>query len=211
MSQGSKAIRWSKHFFPGLLPIVGDEQYQQTLTRYQELFGKHEFPKNRSLRLHLIEGILPGLAFYQVLRENGESQESALKIIDQTFESLFSDNYVRMKRLGRFRFIYPLLRLYIKSAMRKYPAEGWKTDWLQNDKNAIRFDMKSCFYFDTFSKYGAPELTASFCQVDDFIYGNMSPYIKWQRSKTIGRGATHCDFCFSPENKKVEVCNYTRV
>jgi hypothetical protein len=77
-----------------------------------------------------------------------------------------------------------------------------KNAWLQNDPKAVRFDMKSCFYFDTFSKYGAPELTASFCQVDDLAYGNMSPYIKWQRSKTIGRGATYCDFCFSPENIK---------
>jgi hypothetical protein len=34
----------------------------------------------------------------------------------------------------------------------------------------------------------APESTASFSQDDDFIYGNMSPYRKWQRSKTIGRG-----------------------
>jgi hypothetical protein len=57
-----------------------------------------------------------------------------------------------------------------------------KNAWLQNDPKGVRFDMKSCFYFDTFSKYGAPELTASFCQVDDLAYGNMSPYIKWQRS-----------------------------
>jgi hypothetical protein len=202
MSQGSKAIHLSKNFFPGLLPIIGDKKYQQTLTRYQELFGKHEFPKNRSLRLHLIEGILPGLAFYQVIRENGESQESALKIIDQSFEKLFENNIARLKKLGRLRFVYPFLRIYIKPAMRRYPAEGWKIDWLQNDQKAVRFDMKSCFYFDTLTKYGAPELTASFCQVDDLIYGNMSPYIKWQRSKTIGRGATCCDFCFTPEKNK---------
>ena len=56
--------------------------------------------------------------------------------------------------------------------------------------------MKSCFYYDVLSSYNAPELTASFCQVDDFIYSEMSPHIKWQRSKTIGRGDTYCDFCF---------------
>jgi hypothetical protein len=85
-------ISMSKRFFSGLLPIIGDEKYQQVRVRYRELYKKHEMPKNRALRWHLIEGILPGLAFYQVLRENGESQESALKIIDQTFERLFSDN-----------------------------------------------------------------------------------------------------------------------
>jgi hypothetical protein len=195
-------IPMSKRFFPGLLPIVGDEKYKQVVVRYRELFEKHELPKHRALQWHLIEGILPGLAFYQVLRESGESQESALAMIDQTFEILFSDNFARMKKLGRLSFIYPFLRVFIKPAMRPYPPEGWKIDWLQNDKNGIRFDMKSCFYFDTFSKYGAPELTASFCQVDDLTYGNMSPQIKWQRLKTIGRGETHCDFCFYPVKKQ---------
>jgi hypothetical protein len=204
MSQNLKSeIPMSKRFFPGLLPIVGDEKYKQVIARYQELFEKHELPKHPALQWHLIEGILPGLAFYQVLRENGESQESASAMIDQTFEILFSDNFAKMKRLGRLSFIYPFLRIFIKPAMRPYPPEGWKIDWLQNDRNVIRFDMKSCFYFDTFSKYGAPELTTSFCQVDDLTYGDMSTRIKWQRLKTIGRGETYCDFCFSPSAIKL--------
>lgn len=199
MSQKLKSgIPISKRFFPGLLPIVGDEKYKQVIARYQELFEKHELPKHPALQWHLIEGILPGLAFYQILREGGETQESALSMVDLTFEILFSDNFAKMKKLGRLSFIYPFLRIFIKPAMRQYPREGWKIDWLQIDKNAIRFDMKSCFYFDTFSKYGAPELTASFCRVDDLTYDNMSPHIKWQRLKTIGRGETYCDFCFSP-------------
>jgi hypothetical protein len=206
MPKTVNSIPMSKHFFPKLLPIVGDEQYKQVIARYQKLYEGHALPKNLYLQRHLIEVILPGLALYQVLREDGKSQESALVVVGQTFEILFSGNLAKLKKLGKPRFIYPLLRLYIGLAMRKYPTEGWKIDWLQNDKNAIRFDMKSCFYHDTLSKYGAPELTASFCQVDDFIYGNMSPYLKWQRSKTIGRGETHCDFRFSPvrDNFKVE-------
>jgi hypothetical protein len=198
MSQISKDIPMSKRFFPGLLPIVGDERYKQFTARYQELFEDRELPKHPALRWHLIEGILPGLAFYQVLRANGESQESAVAIVDQAFEQLFSNNVASMKKLGKLRFIYPLLRIYIRTAMRPYPPEGWKIDWLQNDGNAIRFDMKSCFYFDALSRYGAPELTASFCQVDDLIYGTMSTYIRWQRLVTIGRGGNHCDFCFMP-------------
>ena len=198
MSQKIKEIPMPKRFFPGLLPIIGDEKYKQVVARYQDLFEKHELPKHPTLQWHLIEGILPGLAFYQVLRENGESQESALAMIDQAFEMLFSDNIAKMKTLGRLSFVYPFLRKFIKPAMRRYPPEGWRIDWLQNDRNAIRFNMKSCFYFDTLSKYGAPELTASFCRVDDLTYSDMSPYIKWQRLKTIGRGEAYCDFGFLP-------------
>jgi hypothetical protein len=201
MSQKIKEIPMSKRFFPGLLPIVGDEKYKQVVARVQDLFAKHELPQHPALRRHLIEGILPGLAFYQVLRESGESQACALALIDRAFETLFSDNFARMKKLGRLRFVYPFLRIFIKPAMRQYPPEGWKIAWLQNDGNAIRFDMQSCFYFDTLSRYGAPELTASFCRVDDLTYGDMSSHIQWRRSNTIARGATRCDFCFLPVKK----------
>jgi hypothetical protein len=202
MSQKFKEMPRSKRFFPGLLPIVGDEKYQQVLTRYQELFEKHELPKHPTLQWHLIQGILPGLAFYQVLRENGESQESALALVNRSFEILFADNVAKMKKLGRLSCVYPVLRLIIKPAMRSYPPEGWKIDWIQNDKNGIRFDMRSCFYFDTFSKYGAPELTATFCRVDDMTYGDMSARVQWQRTQTIARGDTRCDFCFLPVKAK---------
>jgi hypothetical protein len=173
--------------FADHLPIVGDEKYKQILARYQELSEKHELPKLPALQWHLIEGILSGLAFHQVLRVTGESQAIALTVIDQAFEILFSDNLAKMKKLGRLRFVYPLLRLYIQPAMRQYPLEGWKIDWLQNGRDAVRFELKSCFYLDTFSKYGAPELTASFCQVDDLTYGDMSPYIRWQILRKNGR------------------------
>lgn len=192
----------SKRFFPGLLPIVGDETYRQVMTRFRNLYSNHNLPNHPILQRHLVEGILPGLAFYHVLRESGKTQESALAMIDQTFEELFSDKQAKLKKLGRIRFIYPILRFYIKPAMRQYPPEGWRTDWVQNDSEAIRFNMKSCFYYDTLSSYGAPELTASFCQVDDLIYGNMSPRIQWQRFKTIARGETYCDFCFLPAKEQ---------
>jgi hypothetical protein len=197
MSKKNNDIPISKRFFPGLLPIVGDEKYNQVIARYHKLYSNHEVPKNPHLRRHLIEGILPGLALYQILRESGESQQNALAIIDEIFEKLFSDNRKMMGKIGKIPLIYPLLRLLIKPVMGKYPSEGWKIDWKQNDKNSIRFDMKSCFYFDTLSRYGVPELTASYCLVDDFIYGNMSPYLSWQRAMTIARGDAFCDFCFA--------------
>jgi len=83
-----------------VLPLVGDENYRQVLARYRELYSRHELPKNPALQWHLTEGILPELALYQVLRESGKSQESALALIDQTFEKLFSDKRPKMKMWG---------------------------------------------------------------------------------------------------------------
>ncbi len=196
-----KEIPMSKHFFPALLTIIGEEKYNAVKDRYRELYRKHDLPQNPILQHHLIEGILPGLALYQIRRESGESQETALLKIDQTFAQVYSDNIRKMKLVGKIPFIYPILRLYIKPAMRQYPSDGWDLEWVQNDQDAIRFNMKSCFYFDTLSKYGAPELTASFCRVDDLVYGDMSPDISWQRTKTIARGDSLCDFCFASAKK----------
>lgn len=202
MSQDPKSeIPISKRFFPPLAAIIGEEKYGRVYTRYCDLYANHDLPENRLLQWHLSEGILPGLAFYQVLRESGESQESALATIDRAFESLFSDNVKKMKKFGRLPFIYPFLRLFIRPAMRPYPPEGWKKEWIQNDTNAIRFNMKSCFYHDILSKYGAPELTASFCRVDDLTYENMSPALSWQRTMTIAKGDAYCDFCFARAKK----------
>ncbi len=202
MSQNSNiVIPLSKRFFPALEAIVGEEKYGRICARYRDLYANHDLPQNSFLKWHLTEGILPGLAFYQVLRESGESRENALATIDRAFESLFSDNVRKMKRLGRLPFIFSFLRLFIKPAMRPYPAEGWKIEWILNDKSAIRFNMKSCFYHDTLSAYGAPELTASFCRVDDLTYENMSPALSWQRTMTIAKGDAVCDFCFARAKK----------
>jgi hypothetical protein len=201
MIQRSKKITLSKRFFPGLLPIIKDDQYNKVIARYREIFLNHEFPVNPYLRWHLVEGILPGLALYQIFRESGESQEKALDNINLVFEQLFSDKAKKMKKLGGIPFIYSLLRFFIKLFMRPYPSTGWEIEWKQNDKKAIRFDMKSCFYYDVLSKYGAPELTTSFCRVDDLIYENMSPYLLWQRTMTIARGDAYCDFCFARKKR----------
>jgi hypothetical protein len=156
-----------------------------------------EWPGNRHLRAHLREHILPGLAVYQVLRGDGHSQEDALAAFDELLQDVVAPVRRRMARLGRFPWIYPLLRLAARPAMRQYPAEGWRIEWVENSREAIRFNMRSCFYFDTLSRHGAPELTASFCRGDDLVYGEMSPHMDFRRTQTIGRGAASCDFCFA--------------
>jgi hypothetical protein len=114
--------------------------------------------------------------------------------VDKLFELIAAPFRRPMERLGRFPLIYPLLRLYIRTAVRQYPPEGWQTEWVENSREAIRFNMHTCFYFDNLSRYGAAELTASFCRNDDLVYDKMSPYLEWKRTQTIGRGAAICDF-----------------
>jgi hypothetical protein len=190
-----------KTFKQALPQLFEPEVIEQIEQRFSELLAASPKPANRQLQWHLFEYILPGLAVYQALRAEGQDQEIALANVDKLFELIAAPFRRPMERLGRFPLIYPLLRLYIRTAMRQYPAEGWQTEWVENSADAIRFNMRSCFYFETLSRYGAAELTASFCRNDDLVYDKMSPYLEWQRTQTIGRGATHCDFCFARARK----------
>jgi len=62
--------------------------------------------------------------------------------------------------------------------------------------------MNRCYYHRVFSEYGVPELTAPFCRTDDLVYDGMSTQFEWGRTETIGRGASHCNFCFIKSSKK---------
>jgi hypothetical protein len=190
-------VPFSKRFFPGLLPIIGDEAYERVVARYHELYSNQERPANPQLRWHLVEGILPGLALYQVLRASGESQDGALQKVNQAFDQLFADDVKQMKTIGRLPFALLFFRAFLKLFMRKYPPDGWTIEWKENSRDGIRFDMTSCFYHATLSTLGAPELTAAFCRVDDLIYSTMSRYVSWQRTTTIASGNPRCDFCFA--------------
>ena len=186
-----------KPFGRAISQVSGPALTTRTAQRFASLYAAHAMPASRPLRWHLQNQILPGLALYQLLREDGLSQDAVLDQIAQTFVLVAAPNRRQMKLLGHLPFAYPLLRLMIKPAMTPYPASGWTIEWLENSPQAVRFNFKSCFYNDTLVAYGAPELTASFCAADDFVYGEMSPHIQWQRTQTIGRGAELCDFCFA--------------
>ena len=124
----------SKRFFPGPLPISGDDTYERVITRYRELYSNHELPSEPQLRWHLVEGILPGLALYQVLRESGESQDNATGTVDRTFDQLFAGDVKQMRRIGRLPFALLFFRVFLKSFMRKYPPAGWAIEWKRNSR-----------------------------------------------------------------------------
>ena len=197
MTRTTMDVPVSRRFFPGLLPIIGDEAYERVLARYRELYSNQGLPANPQLRWHLVEGILPGLALYQVLRESGASQDTALGSVDRAFDQLFAGDVKHMRRIGRLPFALLFFRVFLKSFLRKYPPEGWTIEWKESSRDGIRFDMTTCFYHATLSTLGARELTAAFCGVDDLIYSTMSRYVSWQRTTTIASGSAYCDFCFA--------------
>jgi hypothetical protein len=77
----------------------------------------------------------------------------------------------------------------------RYPPEGWRFEWVEDSDQCIAYDARECFYLNVLTFYGAPELTAHLCAIDDLLYGDLRG-ISWERTKTLGRGDDRCDFRF---------------
>jgi hypothetical protein len=66
--------------------------------------------------------------------------------------------------------------------------------WIENSAELVAFDIHRCFYLDVLTAYDAPELTPLYCHLDDLLVENVSPYMRWARTQTLGRGGVCCDF-----------------
>ena len=175
----------------------GTAVIEQVVPCYSRLYEERAPYDNRALRRHLEETILPGLALYQVLREVGYVEKEALQITAQGFEAWGRQARRRMKMLGRMPFAYQAVRLLARRVTTaNFPPEGWEIAWLEVSSRQVAFNIESCFCLDMLRRYGAPELTRVYCDLDDAIYDEVSTHFEWARTKTLGRGDEICDFRF---------------
>jgi hypothetical protein len=191
----------TKELGPNRTPDVINHARMQFLALYK---NRKDY-QNKALQNHLERSILPGIALYQSILAFGYPQEQALVIMEAAFREWVKPTRKRIVGLGRLPFYFHLMRVMIKPMMIKnFPESGWKIEWKNLDRKLIAFDMKSCFYLDVLMEFGVPELTPMYCWLDDQIYEGVSPYVKWDRTKTLGRGDDCCDFKFIRVNQGEE-------
>jgi hypothetical protein len=167
--------------------------------RYEELYRTRPHYDHPALRMHLEQNILPGLALYEVLQEEKGDQAAALAEVEMLLHAGAVRSGLR-KATAALKYLpepFTLMRLVTRAAMRfGFPASGWETEWVEDSSQRIAFNIHRCFYMDTLTAYGAPELTRLFCQMDDVVYEVLPPSIQWERTGTLGRGNEVCDFCY---------------
>jgi len=203
----SKSMPFRKTWYEPLAEDLGETQAKDLLSitqnRYDKLYAERTEPPHRALNQHLDDNILPGLALYQVLREQGWEEDKALEAI----EHLFATNLLKRRRMlewiGRTPVYFSILRRLTPRLLDKsFPSEGWEIEWVKVSSDVVAFNMHSCFYLDTLSAYGAPELTPVFCRLDDVMYENLSTCASWERTKTLGFGDNCCNFCFRRQTRR---------
>lgn len=164
--------------------------------RYARLYAERPRFAEDHLRDHLEEHILPGLAVYQTLLEDGLEKEAALELCSELVALQSRKVNQIMRKVGDKPFFFFLLRKIVRSMMDNKFSTGWTTTWLENSPRRLAFDITRCFYLDTLTFYGAPELTPAFCASDDAMMEGVSPLVAWKRTTTLGRGDDKCNFCY---------------
>lgn len=164
--------------------------------RYRQLLSRHAWPRHPMLVYHLRWQILPALALYTALREHGLAPSQTLYEVARLAWLEIGPLYRRaIAWLKVVSDPFPIWRMLVRAAMRTiFPPAGWRTVPARDDAHCYGFDVVGCWYHETLTKLGAPELTAVFCKMDDYLAGLVPASIVWSRQGTIGTGAERCDF-----------------
>ncbi len=180
-------------------PIEAEALVENVQQRYEALYRSRPHYDHPALRMHLEQNILPGLALYQVLQAEKGDQAAALAEVEVLLHAGAARSGMR-KATAALKYLpepFRLMRLVARAAMKYgFPAAGWETEWLEDSDQRIAFSIHRCFYLNTLTTYGAPELTRLFCAGDDVVYEVLPPSIRWERTGTLGRGNEVCDFCY---------------
>lgn len=196
-------------FQRGLAASHGEVAAATLAARIQTCYDQYYAARPRfahpALRWHLNYQILPGLALYNILRDNEKKRQlapgTALKETGTLIERM--DILARWLPLLRYvPFAFPLFRRIGRLMMMLYPEQGWDIQMVEQSPNRVAFNISRCFYVDVLTAYGAPELTAHFCHLDDVAYAALPPSIKWERTTTLARGGPYCDFCWRTDSTK---------
>ncbi|MGD8405639.1 MAG: L-2-amino-thiazoline-4-carboxylic acid hydrolase [Anaerolineales bacterium] len=100
----------------------------------------------------------------------------------------------RFQLTARLPFFFTFLKRMMRPSMeRNFPEPGFELEWPEVGKDGTGFNVHRCFYVDVLGKFGSPELTRLFCDMDDVVF-EKTPGVRWERSSTIGRGGEFCDF-----------------
>jgi hypothetical protein len=164
--------------------------------RYQELMLSRPHFDQPALRNHVENRILPTLALYQAFLAETGSSERAKEWIGLLLNAKIQSKFAPLRFISHQPWFFSFFRRALSLSMAlEYPSPGWETEWIQNDEQAIAFNMHGCLYKSILEGYGTPELTPIFCQADVAGMEGMGG-LRFERTTTQALGGAVCDFCY---------------
>jgi hypothetical protein len=162
--------------------------------RYDELLIQARSYENLALRHHFEDNILPAIAAYSVVLMDGKDQDAAAQTLDTWLEAGIESERRMYRFWGIFPFFFDLIRWMLKPMMSRQYPERWNVEWLDLGRDTVGLNCHACFYLDVLTEYGFSELTPHFCRLDDLLAAEARSSVRFERTQTIARGGTMCDF-----------------
>ena len=122
--------------------------------------------------------LITALAMEQVIEENGKPRREAQETVANAM----------------YDFLKPMVPKIIMP-IKFGKGHGWEVEFPKCPGDTYSMITRRCIYYDIFSRYGMPEFTAVFCQVDDMMYSEL-PRAEFIYTQQIGRGGDMCDYSF---------------
>lgn len=162
-------------------------------TYYDDYCSQHSTVANRANRITLKSRVHPGLSIYKAMLEANDDQQQVLVEMDALFRAAFFTKRMQGIRLlnhlsDPFSIVKPILKMMTKD---EYLLGSQEI--IEDSKDCFALNVYRCFILDTLEKNQAKELTALYCDTDDWL-AEVLPKISWARTKTLGRGGDCCDF-----------------
>jgi len=149
---------------------------------------------SKAARGHL-EGILPGAAVYLELSDRF-GQDRARKLTATCLDAEAERRARVLRLLDRTPWLFPVYRRSGRRMLqRNFSPPAFGVRWLEDSAQQVRFDMTRCYYLDTLTTLGIPELTGLYCHGDEVAYGGLN-HLRFVRAGTLAQGCDRCDFCF---------------
>lgn len=169
----------------------------------QEVFNKQEMilaeiiknikDKSENQRKTLIQTILPRIALYKAMLQDGLSNEEVYQHMQKYMMDIVAKqkhlSMVKMEKVPCFYFLYSNIFLKV---VRK--TDLWKSTQ-KHGKDYFDVTMKKCLWHTACVENDCAELCHFFCDVDNVTYGNLKK-LGFSRTKTLGYGGDCCDFHF---------------
>jgi hypothetical protein len=150
---------------------------------------------SKGARGHLERAILPGAAVYLELSDRF-GQDRARKLTATCLDAGAERRARVLRLLDRTPWLFPVYRRSGRRMMRRdFSPPAFGVRWIEDSAQRVRFDMTRCYYLDTLTTLGIPELTGLYCHGDEVVYGGLS-HLRFARMGTLAQGCDRCDFCF---------------
>ncbi len=188
-----------------IISVFGEEKGKELCIKYDEAFNDFY---NKSLSLmptslskrHGINSVFV-LAFDKALEDENLSHEDLKKHIISIY-SIMMDGIIKnqAKKLEESENPWKeFVEGSKKSNTELYENEYFNAIVSYDIDSVFGVDIQKCLYFEIFEKNKRQDLGSILCEYDHLLADAVEKWVRFERTKTIADGYSHCNFRYYPK------------